>query len=323
MAKIAQNYRAPVPAAPEDDFSRAVLEGLSLSHKALPCWLFYDAVGDALFEQITQLPEYYLTRAETEILAAAAPEIAARAPPGSVLVEFGSGSSRKTEILLDALPGLAAYAPIDVSASALAEAERRLNLRHPGLEIVALEGDFTRSIDLPLALGKRPRLGFFPGSTIGNLAPVKACELLRQMRESLAPSAGLVIGVDLLKNAQRLAAAYDDAQGVTAKFNLNLLARINHEMGANFDIDRFAHVALFNAAEGRIEMHLESLAAQIVCVGGHAFRFAKGERIHTENSYKYTVSQFQDLAARAGWRPRQVWTDRENLFSVHDLMQAD
>ena len=306
------------PAA-DADLASAFLEGLSLPQKTLPCRFFYDAEGSALFEHITDQPEYYPTRIETSILEACASEIAARTPPGSVLVEFGSGSSRKTEILLKSVSSLAAYVPIDVSLSALDEARERLATRFPALRVHAIEGNFSQNITLPANLAGRPRLWFFPGSTMGNFAPAEAALFLARMGRNIAIGGRLVIGVDLRKDEARLTQAYNDAAGFTARFNLNLLARANREIGANFDLDGFAHEAIFNGEESRIEMYLVSLAAQSVSIDGHCFDFVEGERIHTENSYKYTVESFQALAASAGWSSREVWTDAENLFSVHEL----
>jgi len=262
-------------------FARAVTEGLSQPRKSLPCRFFYDAEGSRLFEAITELPEYYPTRTEASILKSCASEIAARTPQESVLVEFGSGSSRKTEILLAALPSLAAYVPLDVSPSALAEAAARLATRFAGLHVLPVEGDFRHELTLPAALSLRPRLGFFPGSTIGNLDRAEATELLRTFAHNLGPAGRLVIGVDLRKDPKILRAAYNDAAGVTAKFNLNLLVRANRELGATFDLSRFKHDAIFNEDESRIEMHLVSLVAQEVAVCGRIFHFGEGERIHT------------------------------------------
>jgi dimethylhistidine N-methyltransferase len=307
---------------PASEVARLVIDGLSSPQKTLPCSLFYDARGSELFEQITDLPEYYPTRTEAAILAGTSKEIAARTAPGTALVEFGSGSSRKTEILLDALQSLSAYVPIDVSRAALAGARARLTDRYPGLRIIPVESDFTAAMALPDALAGRPRLGFFPGSTIGNFAPLEASDLLRKMAAVLGPGARLLIGVDLLKDLSILVPAYNDSAGVTAKFNLNLLVRINRELRADFNLGLFAHVALFNPLEGRIEMHLESRAAQKVRIGAHTFDFAEGERIHTENSHKYSISQFHDLAARGGWTAQKVWTDQDKLFSLHELMVA-
>ena len=303
----------------DDGFAAAVLDGLSRRPKSLPCRFIYDQAGSELFERITALPEYYPTRTEVGILEACAGAIVAGTPAGSVLIEFGSGSSRKTEILLRALDRLAAYVPIDVSASALADAATRLRAGFPGLRVHPLVGDFRAEPRLPADLAERPRLGFFPGSTIGNFAPGEAVDLLRSMAKALGRGGRLVIGVDLLKGAEVLIPAYDDAAGVTAAFNLNLLARANRELGADFALDAFRHEARFDAERGRIEMHLVSLRAQEVRVLGRRFAFAGGETIHTESSHKYTVDGFCGLAARAGWTSQRVWTDAAALFSVHEL----
>lgn len=313
---------APAQDALNSDLMRIAIEGLTSPQKTLPCALFYDARGSALFELITEQPEYYPTRTETAILAARAGEIAAEAPDGCILVEFGSGSSRKTEILIEALPNLFAYIPIDVSLDALAEARERLASRFPKLRVIPIVADFVRSLALPPAFAKRPLLGFFPGSTIGNFGPAEACALLKSMASILGEDGRLIVGVDLLKDLTTLVPAYNDAAGVTAQFNLNLLVRMNREIGADFDLDQFSHLAHFNAAAGRIEMHLVSLAEQTVAIGGHRFRFAEGERIHTENSYKYTVAQFRALASSAGWTPHRIWTDSETLFGIFELMRV-
>ena len=306
----------------DPDFATAVIDGLSHGAKRLPCRFFYDAEGSELFEQITALPEYYPTRTEADILEARAGEIAAATADGTVLVEFGSGSSRKTEILIASLRGLAAYVPIDVSVSALDEAAARLRERFPTLRVIPVEGDFLSPLVLPHHLDTRPRLGFFPGSTIGNFPPHEASALLRRMGHTLGANARLVVGIDLRKDARVLVPAYDDAAGVTARFNLNILARANRELGSDFALDQFAHEAVFNAVESRVEMHIVSRARQIVHVLGRDFPFAEGERIHTENSYKYTLDGFADLALQSGWRTNAVWTDRDDLFSVHDLTFA-
>lgn len=301
-------------------FATALVQGLSQKQKTLPCEFFYDARGSDLFEAITALPEYYPTRTEAAILTQYAPEIAAGTSPDAVLVEFGSGSSVKTEILLRAIGGLSAYVPVDVSPSALDQARDRLSRRFPGLRVHGVEGDFRAGLALPAELHDKPRLGFFPGSTIGNFTPEEATRLLEVFARNLGPGARLVIGVDLLKDEARLVPAYDDAAGVTAAFNLNLLGRANRELGADFDIGAFAHKAVFNRRLGRIEMHLVSRTRQRVSVLGRAFDFAPGETIHTENSHKYTVVGFHDLARGAGWSARRVWTDAEELFSVHELV---
>jgi len=306
--------------ADEDGFAAAVVDGLSRPHKSLPCRFFYDARGSELFEEITRLPEYYPTRTETAILKAHAADIVEGVPDGGVLIEFGSGSSLKTEILLRELPQLGAYVSIDVSNSALSDAVRRLAAHFPTLDVRPIVGDFSYPIALPADIAGRHRTGFFPGSTIGNLTPVDAARLLRVFRAALSIEGRLIIGVDLKKDARTLVLAYNDAAGVTAAFNLNLLARINRELAGTFDLAAFRHEAIYNPRDGRIEMHLVSLKHQSVGVRGRRFHFRAGESIHTENSYKYSVSQFQDLARSAGWQPRRVWTDEGNLFSVHELV---
>jgi dimethylhistidine N-methyltransferase len=305
--------------AEDDDFAAAVLDGLSGPRKSLPCRFFYDARGSALFEEITRLPEYYPTRTETAILDAHAAEMAAGIPAGGILVEFGSGSSTKTEILLRQLPQLKAYVCVDVSESALAAANDRLAQRFPALDVRPIVGDFSRRVAFPADLAQRPKTGFFPGSTIGNLTPAEAVRLLGTFHSGLAPEGRLIVGADLKKDARQLVLAYNDAQGVTAAFNLNLLARINRELAGTFDLAAFEHEAVYNPREGRIEMYLRSAGRQTVTVLGRRFGFKAGERIHTENSYKYGIGQFQELASAAGWRPGRVWTDRAVLFSVHEL----
>ena len=306
--------------AEEDDFAAAVLDGLSRPRKTLPCRFFYDARGSELFEEITRLPEYYPTRTETAILEAHAAEMADGVPAGGVLVEFGSGSSLKTEILLRHLPQLATYVCVDVSESALAGAAERLAQRFHALDVRPIVGDFSRGVAFPADLLDRPKTGFFPGSTIGNLVPDEAAELLATFRTSLGPGGRLIVGADLKKDARLLHMAYNDTQGVTAAFNLNLLVRINRELAGTFDLGAFRHEAIYNPREGRIEMHLKSLRRQVVGVLGRPFHFGAGERIHTENSYKYTVAQFHDLARSAGWEPHRVWTDADDLFSMHELV---
>jgi dimethylhistidine N-methyltransferase len=295
------------------------MEGLSKPEKTLPCRYFYDAEGSELFEAITRLPEYYQTRTEAAILEENAASIVRGIPDGAMMVEFGSGSSLKTELLLRRLPRLRAYVAIDVSPSALDDARARLSKRFPQLDVVTIVGDFAYPIDLPSELANAPRLGFFPGSTIGNLAPADAVDLLQVFRSLLSPGR-LIVGVDVKKDTGRLVRAYDDSAGLTAAFNLNLLARINRELGAEFDLSAFQHQAVYNSSEGRIEMHLKSTRSQDVGVFGRVFHFRSGETIHTENSYKYAPSEFAALARAAGWRAEQVWTDRDNLFSVHDLL---
>lgn len=306
----------------EAEFVAAVIEGLSAPQKSIPCRYLYDERGSQLFEKITALPEYYPTRTETAILEANVAEIVGGASQGVVLVEFGSGSSRKTEILLEAMPDLVAYVPIDVSDSALEEARQRLAARFPDLDVRPIHGDFSQALKLPGDLRFSRRLGFFPGSTIGNLDSGAAKALLESFRLILSPRGRLIVGVDLLKSEATLQLAYDDPAGVTAAFNLNILARINRTFGSVFPPDGFRHEARFNRELGRIEMHLVSTRDQSIGLLGHRFDFREGETIHTENSHKYTIDGFCDLAGEAGWRPRRVWTDPDALFSVHELAAA-
>ena len=313
---------APSPAA-ADEFAAGVLEGLSKRRKSLPSRFLYDARGSELFEEITRLPEYYPTRTETAILEANAAEIVNGVPDGGVLIEFGSGSSLKTELLLRELPGLGAYAPIDVSQSALRDAELRLASRFPGIDVCPILGDFSQLLTLPPRIARSDKTGFFPGSTIGNFEPREAVRLLSHFRALLSPGGRLIVGVDLQKDAQTLLNAYDDAAGTTGAFNLNLLERINRELGGTFDLTAFRHRAFFNADESRIEMHLESVRDQEVLIGGRRFSFRAGESIHTENAYKYSIAAFQDLARAANWLPRRLWTDTDQLFSVHELIDVN
>ncbi|CAO4151334.1 L-histidine N(alpha)-methyltransferase [Methylorubrum aminovorans] len=313
---------AASPAAPLSEnglFLADVWDGLGASPKVLPAKYFYDAAGSALFEQITVLPEYYPTRTELGILDARGPEIAALLPEGAAFVEFGSGSTAKLRRLLRHLPGLSAYLPVDVSGEFLREQAVTLRGDFPHLAVEPVVADFTRPFALPEGFEDRALAGFFPGSTIGNFEPGEAARLLDVFGRILGAEATLVLGVDLVKDRSVLEAAYDDAAGVTAAFNLNLLHRINRELDGEIDPDTFVHRAFFNEAASRIEMHLVSRRAQSVRVGGRGFAFAEGESIHTENSYKYTLDSFRALAARAGWASVEAWTDRDGLFSVHAL----
>lgn len=303
-----------------DDFGLSVIEGLSRTQKTLPCRYFYDARGSSLFEEITRLPEYYPTRTEIGILQACASEIVEGFSAGDVLLEFGSGSSIKTEILLDRIADRVVYVPLDVSEAALADAAARLVERYPALEIRPIVADFSKLVTLPKEFSNSRITGFFPGSTIGNLPPKEAVGLLSNFRKVLGQSGRLIIGVDLKKDPRVLIRAYNDAAGVTADFNLNLLVRINRELGGTFDLEAFRHKALYNPRAGRIEMHLVTDRAQDIMVCGRPFHFAEGESIHTENSYKYTVPEFRELAEKAGWKTNRVWTDADNQFSVHELI---
>ncbi len=304
-------------------FAAAVLDGLSQRRKSIPSRFFYDAAGSELFEQITRLPEYYLTRTESRILETHASEMIDRLTSRGVLVEFGSGSSLKTELLLSKAPRGIAYVPVDVSIAALADARRRLASRFPGLDVRPVLADFSDPIVLPADLDARPKIGFFPGSTIGNLKPGRAVDLLSSFLKGLSAGSRLIIGVDLKKDPRTLVRAYNDAAGVTAAFNLNILARINRDLGAAIDLDAFQHEAVYDPLEGRIEMHLVSLATQELPILGRRFYFRAGERIHTENSYKYSVAQFRDVARASGWIPARVWMDPAQYFSVQELVAAD
>jgi dimethylhistidine N-methyltransferase len=318
-ARSVLRYSARHEAAASDSFADHVINGLGESPKWMSAKYFYDAAGSALFEEITRLPEYYPTRTELKILEQNAAAISAYIPLAAALVEFGAGSSKKARIMLRAAPQIAAYVPVDISGEFLAQEAAALKRDMPNLAVLPVVADFTRDFDLPAQIRARPRVGFFPGSTIGNFEPQDAAEFLRQAGRILGNGATMIVGVDLIKDEAVLNAAYDDAAGVTAKFNLNVLTRMNRELGGNFDLASFQHRAFYNAADRRIEMHLESLKAQTVTVAGRTFDFRKGETIHTESSYKYTVDSFRALAESSGWRPTAVWTDADNYFSIHAL----
>jgi dimethylhistidine N-methyltransferase len=298
----------------EDAFAASVIEGLSQTPKRLePKW-FYDAEGSRLFDRICDLPEYYPTRAETAILTAEADAIAAEIGPDATLWEPGAGSAVKARILLDALERPAAYAPVDICADHVAHAAEALRADYPDLRVEPGPLDFTAPLDPPTRHGEGPVTAFFPGSTIGNLDPDAAADLMRRFREE-AGAERLLIGADLVKDETTLVAAYDDTQGVTGAFNRNLLARINRELGGDFDLDAFAHRAVFDRQASRIEMRLESLQPQVVTVRGERFAFAQGEQIVTEHSYKYDPRAFAALARRGGWARPRVWTG-VGLFGV-------
>jgi L-histidine Nalpha-methyltransferase len=319
LARSVLRYSARHEAAASDSFADHVIAGLGDNPKWLSAKYFYDSTGSELFEQITELPEYYPTRTELSILERRAGEMAASIPLAAALVEFGAGASKKARIMLHAAPQIAAYVPVDISGEFLAQEAAALRRDMPNLAVLPVVADFTRDFDLPAQIRNRPRVGFFPGSTIGNFEPQDAAEFLRQAGRILGNSATMIVGVDLIKDEAVLNAAYDDAAGVTAKFNLNVLARMNRELGGDFDLAAFRHRAFYNAAERRIEMHLESRKAQTVSVAGRTFAFRQGETIHTENSYKYTVDSFRALAESAGWRPMATWTDERGYFSIHAL----
>jgi dimethylhistidine N-methyltransferase len=304
------------------DFRQALIDGLSGPCKAIPCRFLYDARGSALFDRICTLPEYYPTRTELGILRAIAPEVAERVGPGAQMIELGGVNSSKARILLDALDRPAAYIPIDISRDHLRASALALHAQRPGLCVLAVCADYTDAFDLPVAPGAGMRLGFFPGSTIGNLEPNYAIDFLASWARRLGPGAAMIVGVDLRKDPAILEPAYDDAQGVTAAFSKNLLVRANRELSADFDIDAFAHRARYDVARGRIVIHLESLKAQIVHVGDVAIAFGAGERIHVEDSCKYSIEGFKAVARAAGFHPARVWTDPKRLFSVHYLETA-
>ncbi len=298
----------------------AALAGLMAQPKTLPPKLFYDEAGVRLFEAITRLPEYYVTRTERAMLERFGHEIAALAAPGSALVEFGASDEAKAVLLLDRAQGrLTSYVPIDVAREALQDVAARLAKTHPSLKVDPVCGDFLAPLVLPALTADKPGFGFFPGSTIGNLDPATAVSFLADVRRTLGAGAWLIVGVDLRKDVSRLLHAYDDAAGVTAAFNRNLLTRLNREAAADFVVQDFAHRARWNESESRIEMHLESLRPQTVHIAGHRIDFDVGETIHTENSYKHSIAGFQALAGQAGWSAEKLWTDDENLFSVHAL----
>lgn len=307
-----------------EEFRAAVLNGLRQPQKALPCKFFYDAEGSRLFERICDLPEYYPTRTESRILERHAGDIARLIGPGARLVEFGSGAGVKIRLLLQALERPAAYVPVDISRLHLLSTASSLAKDFPHLVIAPICADYTQPFALPAQASATPAvtIGFFPGSTIGNFTPDEARLFLINARQLLGPGSSMIVGVDLRKEEALLIRAYDDAAGVTAAFNLNLLRRINRELGGTFQLDQFAHQARWNDALGRMEMHLMSRRAQSVEIGRDRFSFHAGETIHTENSHKYTCEQFQALARAAGYRPRAVWTDAAALFSVHLLSDA-
>ncbi len=308
--------------ASSEAFEIDVLMGLTAARKSLPAKWFYDQHGSDLFEEICDLPEYYPTRQEAALLASIAPDLAAFIPDGAVLVEWGSGASVKTRIILDVAPRISAYVPIDISATALESGAAAIRRAYPNLAVAPIVGDFTGAVDLCSLRDSGPRVGFFPGSTIGNFAPAEAIKLLRNARSMLGPNGVFIVGVDLAKDEATLTAAYNDAKGTTAAFNLNLLARVNRELGGDFNLDAFAHRAVWNRLEGRVEMHLESLCRQRTIIGKKIIEFVAGETIHTENSYKFSLDGFERLSARAGWRTLAQWQSGAPSFAVV-LLGAD
>jgi dimethylhistidine N-methyltransferase len=302
-------------------FRDEVIRGLNRDQKEIPAKFFYDTRGLEIFGQICNLPEYYLTRTEIGILQDNCKEIGEQLGPQAMIIEFGSGSSRKIRLLLDCLEQPLIYMPIDISKESLFEDAEKMSADYPKLEIAAVCADYTQPLILPEPENTnfKKRIIFFPGSTIGNLDHEEARRLLQIAKQMLSAGDGMLIGVDLKKDINLLNAAYNDSQGVTADFNLNLLQRINRELGADFQIADFAHQAFYNEAYGRIEMHLISHREQVVNLAEQQFHFAKDETIHTENSYKYGIEEFHQLAASVGFQPARVWTDPNRLFSVHYL----
>lgn len=305
-----------VETADREEFRRAVLAGLSASPRAIPAKFLYDARGSALFDAICELPEYYPTRTETAILREYAADIARLAGPGCVLVEYGSGSSVKTRLLLDAMPELDGYVPIDISREHLDMTAARLRRDYPDLRVEPVCGDYMAIDALPPSINGARRIGFFPGSTIGNLTPDEATAFLGRARRLLRGDGALVLGVDLKKDHRRLHDAYNDSAGVTAQFTLNLLRRMNRELDATFDLSAFAHDAFYDPVEGRIEIYFCSLRDQAVTVAGRRFAFAEGERVHTEYSYKYDDAGIAALARRGGFEIARTWTDPARQFAV-------
>ena len=303
--------------------SEDVLAGLALPQKSIPPKYFYDEQGCRLFEAICELPEYYLTRTEMAILHGNIAEIAQFIGPEAQLIEFGSGVQAKTRILIQALQ-TQLYVPIDIAIDTLRASSSELARRFPFLNIVGICADHTRPIALPEFVGVpiRRKTVFFPGSTIGNFTPAEALVFLRQARKMAGAGGVLLIGVDLKKDKATLDAAYADGRGVTEQFNLNLLHRINRELAGDFQVKRFRHKAFYDPILGRVEMHLESQYSQFVHVAGRRFDFAPGETIHTEISCKYSIAEFQELGKRAGFTPEKVWTDPQQLFSVHGMVAS-
>ena len=321
---LAAALRAPgvAPGVQDAGTRREAVRALLDTPKTLPPKLFYDDAGARLFEQICTLEEYYLPRAELEILHARATELAELAGPHCALVEYGSGAGVKIRILLDALSQPVAYVPIDISGEQLERVADELRAAYPGLAVHPVRADFTAPLVLPAATPRARRIAFFPGSTIGNFHPKEAVAFLRRVRMTVGHDGALVLGVDRRKDERALHAAYNDRAGVTAAFNLNILARLNREAGATFDLSRFRHHAFFNQMESRIEMHLESLDDQIVSVGGVPIEFDRGETIWTESSYKYDRQRLDDLVSAAGFTITRLWSDARDQFWVAFLSVA-
>lgn len=307
----------------DEIFLADVVGGLSASNKSIPSKYFYDQRGSELFNEICKLDEYYLTRAELEVMQSHASEMARQLDTGVRLIEYGSGSSVKTELLLDQLIGPAAYVPIDISANHLLVVTRRLAEQYPHIEISPLVADFTRPVQLPQSnVSASHDAVYFPGSTIGNFEPSAALEILQQIADLVCGGGGLLIGIDLHKNPEVIQRAYNDSKGITAAFNKNLLVHVNRNLGADFDVSAFQHYAIYNATKHRIETSLVSQTNQTVTINGNRFTFEAGEHLHTEYSYKYTIDGFADFVASAGFELHKYWVDSRRLFGVVHLVVA-
>ena len=302
---------------PKDTFFVDLISGFSKLDKSLPCKYFYDDEGSQLFDQICELSEYYLTRTEALLLHEKAAEISTLVGPEALLIEYGCGVIEKARVLLDVLSNPAAFVAVDISPGHLRAAAERLARDYPKIEVHAICTDFSEPFNIPNGLPGRRRVGFFPGSTIGNFGHNRARQFLSRIAEHIGPGGGLIIGVDLKKDEAILRAAYNDESGITAQFNLNLLSRINREFGGDINLDQFKHEAVYNSEKGRIEMYLISCQAQTIRIGNRPFSFSENEKIHTENSQKYDITEFQELASDAGFKAIQVWSDLEGLYSIH------
>ncbi len=325
MPQVSEERKEAITATPNEkqhDPIEEILKGLRKRQKELPTKYFYDARGSKLFDQICELDAYYLTRTEIAILKKHIEEIAELVEPRSVIIEFGSGSSAKTRILLDHLKDVAAYMPVDIASEQLQQTVESLRSEYPEVEIAAVNVDYTKSFELPqLSKTASSRLAFFPGSTIGNFYPQEAVTFVDNVGQVVGSGGGFLIGVDLQKDPAVLDRAYNDRESITAAFNLNMLAHINKAVGANFDLDKFSHYAFYNCAEGRIEMHLISASDQTVEIGGNQVFIQAGETILTEVSYKYTLESFAALSAQAGFETRKIWLDSKEYFSLHYLVR--
>ena len=326
--RLTMNYEISNPGSFKDthpelvEMMTEVKKGLSSKPKTLPCKYLYDKKGSDLFQKICRLPEYYLTRTETSLLVSIAGEIAELVGPGCQMIEYGSGSSEKMRIILSALTAPESFTAVDISKEHLFAATNSLSRDFPLLKVNAVTADFAKPFTIPTMIGNGLRMGFFPGSTIGNFSHEEVVDFLKGTREAVGPQGVMLIGVDLKKDEQILRAAYNDSQGVTAAFNINLLARLNRDLGATFKLNQFQHNAYYDAALGRIEMHLVSLMEQSATLGSEVISFRKGETIHTENSYKYSQDQFKALSFSAGYKTIKAWTD-PNLYFGMFFLQAE